>query len=112
MTAGFQVLAPPSFGRALEALTKRHPELVDLYAQALSVLREDPFNVSRTHAIKKLHGVPEGEGQYRLRLRRFRIRYDVVAREVVLLDVSLRREDTYRQARSRGRFTPNRRRQR
>jgi mRNA-degrading endonuclease RelE of RelBE toxin-antitoxin system len=39
---------------------------------------------------------PSGEGQYRLRLRRFRIRYDVVDREVVLLDISLRREDTDR----------------
>jgi mRNA-degrading endonuclease RelE of RelBE toxin-antitoxin system len=96
MTAGFKVSAPPSFGRTLESLAKRHPELVELYSQALSLLSEDPYNVSRAHAIKKLHGVPAGEGQYRLRLRRFRIRYDIVAREVVLLDVSLRREDTYR----------------
>jgi len=43
-----------------------------------------------------LRDVPAGEGQYRLRLRRFRIRFDIVEREVVLLDVSLRREDTYR----------------
>ena len=96
MTAGFTVRAPPSFARTLEALAKRHPELVELYAQALSLLREDPYNVRRLHPIKKLHSVPAGKGQYRLRLRRFRIRYDIVDREVVLLDVSLRREDTYR----------------
>jgi mRNA-degrading endonuclease RelE of RelBE toxin-antitoxin system len=96
VTAGFKVSAPPSFARTLEALSKRHTDLVDLFSQALLVLREDPHNVSRTHAIKKLHGVPAGEGQYRLRLRRFRLRYDIVGREVVLLDVSLRREDTYR----------------
>jgi mRNA-degrading endonuclease RelE of RelBE toxin-antitoxin system len=96
MTAGFLVSAPRSFARTLEVLAKRHPELVELYSQALSILKEDPYNVGRVHPIKKLRGVPAGEGQYRLRLRRFRIRYDVLDREVVLLDVSLRREDTYR----------------
>ncbi len=96
MTAGFVVSAPRSFARTLAGLARRHPELVELYAQALSILVDDPYNVGRRHSIKKLHGVPAGEGQYRLRLRRFRFRYDVLDREVVLLDVSLRREDTYR----------------
>jgi mRNA-degrading endonuclease RelE of RelBE toxin-antitoxin system len=96
MTGGFKVSAPPSFARTLKALTRRHPELVQLYAEALAVLGADPHNIGRAHAIKKLHGVPVGEGQYRLRLRRFRIRCDIVDREVLLMDVSLRREDTYR----------------
>lgn len=96
MRASFTVSALPSFARALEALARRHPELAELYPYALTVLEEDPYNVSRRHSIKKLRAVPAGEGQYRLRLRRFRIRYDIVEREVVLLDVGLRREDTYR----------------
>jgi mRNA-degrading endonuclease RelE of RelBE toxin-antitoxin system len=96
MTAGFAVSAPRSFARTLEGLAKHHPELAELYTQALEILVEDPYNVGRRYAIKKLHGVPAGEGQYRLRLRRFRFRYDVLGREVVLLDVSLRRENTYR----------------
>jgi mRNA-degrading endonuclease RelE of RelBE toxin-antitoxin system len=96
MKTAFTVLAPPSFARALEALARRHSDLAELYTHALSVLQVDPYNVSRSHPIKKLRAVPVGEGQYRIRLRRFRIRYDIVEREVVLLDVSLRREDTYR----------------
>ncbi len=96
MTGAFKVSAPSSFARTLKALARRHPELVKLYAEALAVLSDDPYNSGRMHAIKKLHGAPAGEGQYRLRLRRFRIRYDIVDREVVLLDVSLRRENTYR----------------
>jgi mRNA-degrading endonuclease RelE of RelBE toxin-antitoxin system len=47
------------------------------------------------HRIKKLTNVPAGEGQYRLRSGRFRFRYDVAGREVVLLYCGLRREDTY-----------------
>jgi len=96
MTAGFAVRALPSFARELEALARRHPELAELYVYALAVLREDPHNIGRRPAIRKLRDVEPGEGQFRLRLRRFRIRYDIVGREVVLVDVSLRREDTYR----------------
>jgi mRNA-degrading endonuclease RelE of RelBE toxin-antitoxin system len=35
-------------------------------------------------------------GQYRLRLGRFRFRYDIEGRMVVLYYCGLRREDTYR----------------
>ena len=41
--------------------------------------------------------MPAGEGQYRLRLGRFRFRYDIAGREVRLLYCGLRREDTYRE---------------
>ena len=37
-----------------------------------------------------------GDGQYRLRLGRWRFRYDITGQEVVLHYCSLRREDTYR----------------
>jgi mRNA-degrading endonuclease RelE of RelBE toxin-antitoxin system len=55
----------------------------------------DPYNKNRKYPIKKLQGVPAGEGQYRLRSGRFRFRYDIADREVVLLYCGLRREDTY-----------------
>jgi hypothetical protein len=35
VTTGFQVSAPPRFARTLEALVKRHPELVELFSQVL-----------------------------------------------------------------------------
>jgi hypothetical protein len=40
----------------------------------------------RIHNIKKLEGVPSGEGQYRLALGRWRFRYDVLG-QVVLLSI-------------------------
>ncbi|MGA2807113.1 MAG: hypothetical protein ABSE87_03210 [Terracidiphilus sp.] len=55
----------------------------------------DLYNKSQKYPIKKLQGVPAGEGQYRLRSGRFRFRYDIAEREVVLLYCGLRREDTY-----------------
>jgi plasmid maintenance system killer protein len=38
MTGGFKVSAPPSFARTLKTLARRHPEFVQLYAEALAVL--------------------------------------------------------------------------
>jgi hypothetical protein len=96
MTSPFSIRTTPCFERMLVRLTRAHPDLVDHYAEAIAILAADPYNRSRAYNILKLEGVRQGEGQYRLRLRRFRFRYDIVRQEVVLHSCSLRREDTYR----------------
>jgi mRNA-degrading endonuclease RelE of RelBE toxin-antitoxin system len=96
MTPSFSVRTTPRFDRLLKALVKGHADLADRYAEAIDILKIDPHNRSRRHQIKKLEGVHQGEGQYRLRLGRWRFRYDMYSREVVLHSCSLRREDTYR----------------
>jgi hypothetical protein len=62
----------------------------------LAILEEDPLNRTRAHPIRKLVGIKPGDGQYRLRLGRWRFRYDVSGAEVTLRSCGLRREDTYR----------------
>jgi len=97
VTRRFAVRTVPRFDRLLRHLSGRHPELVALYAKALELLELDPHNASRTHPIRKLEGVTRNEGgQYRLRLGRFRFRYDIEGHVVVLYYCGLRREDTYR----------------
>ena len=97
MTPRFSVRTVSQFDRLLRRHSDRHPELPRLYAQALDILETDPLNLSRQHDIKKLKGVDPGEGgQYRLALRRFRFRYDIHGREVVLYYCGLRREETCR----------------
>lgn len=96
MTPTFSVRTTPHFDALARVLQRRYPEFADRYAEALDILRADPYNRSRRHPLKKLKGIPQGEGQYRLRLRRFRFRYDIYGQEVVLHSCSLRREDTYR----------------
>ena len=89
MTPRFSVRSIPAFERPFRKLLKAHPEL--------GALREtDPYNQSRAHHIKKLETVPRGDGQWRLSFGRFRFRYDIYGREVVLQFCGLRREDTYR----------------
>ena len=96
MTPAFRVLVTPHFERLFRKLNKRHPELSSTHQKAISILRADPHNRSRSHAIKKLEGTTPGEGQYRLRLGRWRFRYDIIGPDVVLHYCGLRREETYR----------------
>ena len=96
MTPSFSVHTTPHFDRLMRRLSRQHPDLADRYAEALTILRSDPYNRSRRHAIRKLEGVGPDDGQYRLRLGRWRFRYDISRQDVVLKRCGLRREDTYR----------------
>ncbi len=97
MTRRFAVRTVPRFDRLLRHLSDRHPEVAAVYARALEILEIDPYNAGRRHPIRKLEGATRDEGgQYRLRLGRFRFRYDIEGRTVVLYYCGLRREDTYR----------------
>ncbi len=91
----FSVRTTSSFDREFRKLVKRHRDLIGHYGRAVTILGNDPYNRSREHDIKKLQDVPAGEGQFRLRLGRFRFRYDIAGRVVTLSGCSLRREDTY-----------------
>jgi mRNA-degrading endonuclease RelE of RelBE toxin-antitoxin system len=66
------------------------------YAEAIEILTADPTNRTGRYRIKKLEGVAPGDGQWRLRLGRFRFLYDIVGSVVELAYCGLRREDTYR----------------
>lgn len=97
MTGPFVVFTTGRFDRLLKKHVHGHPELADVFAEVIAILRSDPYNRSRRHQIKKLEGVPPGEGQYRLRSGRWRFRYEIWGQkqEVELNFCGLRREDTY-----------------
>lgn len=96
MTPPFSVCTTARFERLARAVLKGHPELHAVQDRAVEILKTDPHNRARAYPIKKLVAVPPGEGQWRLSLGRFRFRYDIYGREVVLQYCGLRREDTYR----------------
>jgi hypothetical protein len=95
MTPTFTVRTNSRYDRLAKTLQRRHPEFVVHHRSTLTILATDPYNRSREHHIKKLEGVPEGDGQYRLALGRWRFRYDIVGQVVLLSYCGLRREDTY-----------------
>lgn len=96
MTSPYSVHTTPHFDRSLKKLSRHQPHLADRYVEVIDILRADPQNLIRAHNIRKLQGIQPGEGQYRLRLGRWRFRYDIFGREVWLFQCSLRREETYR----------------
>ena len=96
MASPFIVRTTTHFDRLLHALHKHHKEVAEQYAEAIRILSVDPYNRNKRHHIKKLEGVNRNDGQYRLSLGRWRFRYDVFDREIILQYCGLRREDTYR----------------
>ncbi len=97
MTPRFSVRPSPRFARLARTLTDQHPhEFPGRYAEAIEILKTDPTNRTGRYRIKKLKGVPAGEGQWRLALGRFRFRYDIAGTIVELVYCGLRRENTYR----------------
>jgi mRNA-degrading endonuclease RelE of RelBE toxin-antitoxin system len=94
MTPLFTVQTSPRFERSFKKLGKQHPNLPRLFREVLEILEADPYNRTRQHPIKKLTG-PQHDGQWRLKLGRFRFRYDIIGQIVELKSCGLRREDTY-----------------
>ena len=88
MAIRFTVTLTPSFRRDLENLSRAVQNKI---LEALKRLESHPFGPAP--AIKKLKGT--GVGQWRLRVGLYRVRYDVVHRDVVLYRVR-HRKDIYR----------------
>ena len=82
MNGAFDVQSTSRFDRELKKLARAHPNAMDEFAAILPALRTDRYNQTRRFPIKKLKGVKPGEGQYRIRIHRFRFLYDIEGRIV------------------------------
>jgi mRNA-degrading endonuclease RelE of RelBE toxin-antitoxin system len=83
-TPAYLVSTTVHFDRLMKKLAPKHPELAGRFADAIVILSLDPHNKVSKSPIKKLRNVLAGEGQYRLRSGRFRFRYDIMEKEVIL----------------------------
>ena len=92
MSARFRVLTTPSFERDFRKTSKGNQALVDALQGLVAILAEDPHNRSGRHSIKKLAGLMPGEGQWRIRWRDYRLRYDIYETEVVMHSFRHRKE--------------------
>ena len=95
MSSGFTVLVSPHFERLAKRLIKQQPDFTKQLQNAVAILESDPYNLSRKHPILKLTGEQPEKGQWRLRLARWRFRYDIKDQTVKLKYCGLRRENTY-----------------
>lgn len=92
MPASCRVVLTAGFRRDLRKLSRRNAALVDRLAGLLAILEADASNFSGRYDVKKLSGVRPGEGQWRIRWGDYRVRYDIIANDVVLYSFSHRRE--------------------
>jgi mRNA-degrading endonuclease RelE of RelBE toxin-antitoxin system len=92
MARAFRVLTTPAFEREFKKISQGNPPLVRALEELLEILWQDPHNRSNQHPIKKLAGVKPGEGQWRIRWREYRMRYDIHGVDVVLHSFRHRRE--------------------
>lgn len=88
----YRTVTTAGFKRDVRRVARRNTALMVRLADAVVILENDPFNLSRRYNIVKLIGVKARQGQWRLRIGDYRIRYDVFGREVVLYTFRHRRE--------------------
>lgn len=99
MGESFQVRTSPRFDRLARKLIKKHPDFPEYFDKACALLAADPYGRSGqrySSAVRRLENVEAGDGQYRVRMGRFRLRYDINGTVVELKYCGLRRESTYR----------------
>ncbi len=73
-----------------EKLTKRDLSVKQRLNRMVQILREDPYNLSRQHDIQKLTNEPIGA--WRIRIGKYRMRYDIEKDIVVIHDVFHRKK--------------------
>jgi mRNA-degrading endonuclease RelE of RelBE toxin-antitoxin system len=90
----FRVLSTPPFERDLRKLSQGWPSVVEAVTELQAILRRDPHNRSGQHKIKKLADYKAGDGQWRIRWKEYRLRYDIVGSDVILYSFR-HRKDAY-----------------
>jgi mRNA-degrading endonuclease RelE of RelBE toxin-antitoxin system len=91
MAASFRVLTTPSFDRDFRKIAKSNPTLERALQELAATLGQDPYNRSAQHPITKLTDIKSG-GQWRIRWREYRLRYDIYGTDVVLHSFRHRKE--------------------
>jgi mRNA-degrading endonuclease RelE of RelBE toxin-antitoxin system len=92
MTPVYRLLPTSGFRRDFEEVYKRNPGITRQIDSLKLILSHDPFNRSGRYDVKKLKDIPRGEGQYRIRSGKYRLRYDVEGNDVILYSFKHRKE--------------------
>ena len=89
----FRVYTTPSFDRELKKVASRDILLLVAFGKIITILSSDPLNLRKEQNIKKLTDV--NAGQWRIRFKDYRIRYDVANSKVILHSIR-NRKDAYK----------------
>jgi len=88
----YRLVPSTRFKRDFEEIFKRNQDIICKLEPLKIILLHDPCNRSRRYDIKKLKDVPVGEGQWRIRSGKYRLRYDIIDADVILYSFKHRKE--------------------
>lgn len=94
MVGKFNIVYTPSFDRELKRIFKKDKKILSLLEKVVENLCNSPLTQGKASNIKKLVGVKQGEGQWRIRAGVYRFRFDIFGNTVVLHCVR-DRKDSY-----------------
>jgi mRNA-degrading endonuclease RelE of RelBE toxin-antitoxin system len=92
MPSSYRILVTSFFEKDLKRQSKKDHKVLREVENLKKILETDPYNLSRRFDIKKLKGIKPGEGQFRIRTKQYRLRYDIFDKEVVLYSFRHRKD--------------------
>jgi mRNA-degrading endonuclease RelE of RelBE toxin-antitoxin system len=92
MASSYRILVTSFFEKDARHQTKKDQKISKEIEKLKEILEADPYNRSRSHDIKKLKGIKPGQGQFRIRIKDYRLRYDIFGQDVVLYSFRHRKD--------------------
>jgi mRNA-degrading endonuclease RelE of RelBE toxin-antitoxin system len=92
MPSSYRILVTSFFEKDLKRQGKKDQEIFKEIEKLKEILGADPHNLSKRYDIKKLKGIKPGQGQFRIRIRHYRLRYDIFGQDVVLYSFRHRKD--------------------
>ena len=84
MPSSYRILVTSFFEKDFKRQSRKDHEILREIENLKKTLEMDPYNLSRRFDIKKLKGIRPVEGQFRIRTKQYRLRYDIFGQDVVL----------------------------
>ncbi len=92
MEASYRIVITSFFAKDVRRQSKKDRRALKEVENLKGTLAADPYNLSKRFDIRKLKGLKPGEGQFRIRVKDYRLRYDIFGRDVVLYSFRHRKD--------------------
>ena len=92
MHPSYRILVTSFFEKDLRRQSKKDQKILKEIEKLKEILEADPYDLSRRFDIRKLKGIKPGEGQFRIRIKHYRLRYDIFGQNVVLYSFRHRKD--------------------
>ena len=92
MPPSYRIHVTSFFEKDLRRQSKKDPRILQEIEKLKEILEVDPYNLTRRYDIKKLKGIKPGEGQFRIRIKHYRLRYDIFGQDIVLYSFRHRKD--------------------